>query len=287
MTQDILSVIHSKMNTFSKSQRRIASYILESYDKAAFQTASVLGKTVQASESTVVRFAAQLGYDGYPEMQKALQEIVLNRLTAPQRLEAGENRMAQENVLSAVLRADAEHIRATLHTIDEAQFASAVEMLLAARSVYVIGARASAPLATFLFYYLRYMLEDVRLIGETSASEALEQAARISPQDALVGISFPRYCTATVEAVRLASAAGAHTIALTDGVGSPIAKNADCLLLAGSNAISLIDSMTAPMSVINALLVAVASRRKTETKQTFEKLEEIWDTYHVYEKNSK
>ncbi len=287
MTQDILSVIHSKMNTFSKSQRRIASYILESYDKAAFQTASVLGKTVQASESTVVRFAAQLGYDGYPEMQKALQEIVLNRLTAPQRLEAGENRMSQENVLSAVLRADAEHIRATLHTIDEAQFASAVEMLLAARSVYVIGARASAPLATFLFYYLRYMLEDVRLIGETSASEALEQAARISPQDVLVGISFPRYCTATVEAVRLASAAGAHTIALTDGVGSPIAINADCLLLAGSNAISLIDSMTAPMSVINALLVAVASRRKTETKQTFEKLEEIWDTYHVYEKNSK
>lgn len=286
MTQDILECIHNKMNTFSKGQRRIAAYILESYDKAAFLTAGVLGKTVQVSESTVVRFASQLGYDGYPEMQKALQEMVLHRLTAAQRMEVGEKRIAQEDVLSSVLLADAERIRKTAEEIDTAQFQAAVETLLSARRVYVLGVRSSCSLASFLCYYLRYLFDDVRQLMHMSESEAFEALVRITPQDVLLGISFPRYCSATVRAMELARSRGARTIALTDCASSPIAHNADCLLLAGSGMVSLVDSMVAPMSVINALLVAVASRRKSETTQTFHKLEEIWDSYHVYEKNS-
>ena len=285
MTQDILECIHNKMNTFSKGQRRIAAYILESYDKAAFLTAGVLGKTVQVSESTVVRFASQLGYDGYPEMQKALQEIVLHRLTAAQRIEVGEKRIAQEDVLSSVLLADAERIRKTAEEIETVQFQVAVETLLSARRIYVLGLRSSSALASFLCYYLRYLFEDVRQLMLASESEAFEELVRITPQDVLLGISFPRYCSATVRAMELARSRGARTIALTDCTSAPIAQNADCQLLAGSGMVSLVDSMVAPMSVINALLVAVASRRKRETAQTFQKLEEIWDSYQVYEKN--
>lgn len=285
MTQDILECIHNKMNTFSKGQRRIAAYILESYDKAAFLTAGVLGKTVQVSESTVVRFASQLGYDGYPEMQKALQEMVLHRLTASQRIEVGEKRIAQEDILNSVLLADADRIRKTSEEIDAVQFQDAVEALLSARRIYVLGVRSSASLASFLCYYLRYLFDDVRQLMQLSESEVFEALVRIAPQDVLVGISFPRYCSATVRAMELARTRGARTVALTDCAASPIARNADCVLLAGSGMVSLVDSMVAPMSVINALLVAVASRRKSETTQTFDKLEEIWDSYHVYEKN--
>ena len=285
MTQDILECIHNKMNTFSKGQRRIAAYILESYDKAAFLTAGVLGKTVQVSESTVVRFASQLGYDGYPEMQKALQEMVLHRLTASQRIEVGEKRIAQEDILNSVLLADADRIRKTSEEIDAVQFQDTVEALLSARRIYVLGVRSSASLASFLCYYLRYLFDDVRQLMQLSESEVFEALVRIAPQDVLVGISFPRYCSATVRAMELARTRGARTVALTDCAASPIARNADCVLLAGSGMVSLVDSMVAPMSVINALLVAVASRRKSETTQTFDKLEEIWDSYHVYEKN--
>lgn len=285
MTQDILECIHNKMNTFSKGQRRIAAYILESYDKAAFLTAGVLGKTVQVSESTVVRFASQLGYDGYPEMQKALQEMVLHRLTASQRIAVGEKRIAQEDILNSVLLADADRIRKTSEEIDAVQFQDAVEALLSARRIYVLGVRSSASLASFLCYYLHYLFDDVRQLMQLSESEVFEALVRIAPQDVLVGISFPRYCSATVRAMELARTRGARTVALTDCAASPIARNADCVLLAGSGMVSLVDSMVAPMSVINALLVAVASRRKSETTQTFDKLEEIWDSYHVYEKN--
>ena len=285
MTQDILECIHNKMNTFSKGQRRIAAYILESYDKAAFLTAGVLGKTVQVSESTVVRFASQLGYDGYPEMQKALQEMVLHRLTASQRIAVGEKRIAQEDILNSVLLADADRIRKTSEEIDAVQFQDAVEALLSARRIYVLGVRSSASLASFLCYYLRYLFDDVRQLMQLSESEVFEALVRIAPQDVLVGISFPRYCSVTVRAMELARTRGARTVALTDCAASPIARNADCVLLAGSGMVSLVDSMVAPMSVINALLVAVASRRKSETTQTFDTWEELWDSYHVYEKN--
>ena len=283
MTADILACIQNKMSSFSKGQRRIAAYILESYDKAAFQTARDLGNNVQVSESTVVRFATQLGYDGYPEMQKALQGMVLNRLTSVQRMELGTKRLRQEDVLNSVLQADMERIRTTGEKIDRDAFAGAVEALLNAHTIYILGVRSSSALSSFLCYYLRYMFEDVRLITSASASEVFEQIARISPQDALVGISFPRYSSVAVQAMKYGHNAGAKTVALTDCAASPLASHADFLLEAKSDMVSLVDSLIAPMSVINALIVAVAERRKLETTLLFNKLEEIWDLYHVYE----
>ena len=283
MTADILACIQNKMNSFSKGQRRIAAYILESYDKAAFQTARDLGNNVQVSESTVVRFATQLGYDGYREMQKALQGMVLNRLTSVQRMELGAKRLRQEDVLNSVLQADIERIRTTGEKIDRDAFACAVEALLNARTIYILGVRSSSALSSFLCFYLKYMFEDVRLITSGSASEVFEQIARISPRDALVGISFPRYSSVAVQAMKYGHNAGAKTVALTDCATSPLAAHADFLLEAKSDMVSLVDSLIAPMSVINALVVAVAERRKLETTLLFNKLEEIWDLYHVYE----
>ncbi len=282
---DILSTIHNKLPSLSKGQKRIAQYILDDYDKAAFQTASVLGKTVQVSESTVVRFASLLGYDGYPEMQRALQEMVLNRLTSVQRIEVGAERIAQEeDMLSAVLLGDADRIRATVESIDRAAFNGAVEALLHARRIYILGVRSSAALATFLSYYFNFIFDDVRLISCASDSQMFEQLVRISPQDVLVGISFPRYSTAAIRAMEFSEKAGARTIALTDSPDAPVAKNAQYVLCAKSDMVSLADSMIAPMSVLNALIVSVASKRRQETSQIFDRLETIWDTYHVYEK---
>ena len=284
MTADILTCIHNKMNSFSKGQRKIAAYILECYDKAAFQTAGVLGKTVQVSESTVVRFAAELGYSGYPEMQKALQEMVLTRLTSVQRLEVGAERMAQDDVLSSVLQTDMDLIRATSEQIDQKAFSGAVDALLNAQTIYIVGVRSSSALASFLSYYFKYMFRDVRLIVSASDSEVFEQIVRISPQDALIGISFPRYSSAAIQAMEYAHTSGGKTIALTDCASSPLSAYADFLLTAKSDMVSLVDSLVAPMSVINALIVAAASKKKLETTRIFNKLEEIWDIYHVYEK---
>ena len=282
MSSDILTTIHNKMDTLSKGQKRIAQYILSSYDKAAFLTAGTLGKTVQVSESTVVRFAAELGYDGYPQMQQALQEMVLSRLTGVQRMEVTTERIAQEDILSTVLRGDMERLRDSSESISREAFNNAVEALLAAKRIYVMGVRSSSALASFLSYYLNYMFEDVRLITTSSDSEAFEQLVRISSEDAIVGISFPRYSSATIQAMKYARAAGATTVALTDSESSPLADHADCLLAAKSDMVSIVDSLVAPMSIINALLLAVCSRRKEQTANTFDKLEEIWEMYHVY-----
>ena len=284
MSVDILNHIHNKLPGLSKGQKKIAEYILSSYDKAAFLTASVLGKTVQVSESTVVRFACELGYEGYPQMQKALQEMVLSRLTSVQRMEVATKRLEKEDILSTVLQGDIERLRESGESMDHRAFDGAVEALIKAKRIYVIGVRSSSALASFLSYYLNYMFEDVRLITSSSDSEVFEQIVRISPDDALLGISFPRYSSATIQAMKYAKSAGAKTIALSDSPSSPLADHADHFLGAKSDMVSLVDSLVAPMSVINALLVAIASRRREETARTFDKLEEIWDMYHVYEK---
>ena len=281
MTADILTNIHNKLTTFSKGQRRIATYILESYDKAAFLTAGALGKITQVSESTVVRFAAELGYDGYPAMQRALQEMVLNRLTSVQRIEVTDERLGEQDVVSTILQADMDRLRHTNEHLDREAFSGAVEALLQARCIYVLGVRSSAALASSLSYYLHYMFENVRLITTPSTSEVFEQLVRISPQDAVIGISFPRYSTATGKALQYFREAGAQVIALTD---SETARSAHYLLTAKSDMVSLVDSLVAPMSVVNALIVALTSRRKHETAQTLERLEQVWDQYHVYEK---
>lgn len=269
MTADILTNIHNKLATFSKGQRRIATYILESYDKAAFLTAGALGKITQVSESTVVRFAAELGYDGYPAMQ---------------RIEVTDERLGEQDVVSTILQADMDRLRHTNEHLDREAFSGAVEALLQARCIYVLGVRSSAALASSLSYYLHYMFENVRLITTPSTSEVFEQLVRISPQDAVIGISFPRYSTATGKALQYCREAGAQVIALTDSETAPIARSAHYLLTAKSDMVSLVDSLVAPMSVVNALIVALTSRRKHETAQTLERLEQVWDQYHVYEK---
>ncbi|MBQ3216234.1 MAG: MurR/RpiR family transcriptional regulator, partial [Oscillospiraceae bacterium] len=217
-------------------------------------------------------------------MQQALQEMVLSRLTGVQRMEVTTERIAQEDILSTVLRGDMERLRDSSESISREAFNNAVEALLAAKRIYVMGVRSSSALASFLSYYLNYMFEDVRLITTSSDSEAFEQLVRISSEDAIVGISFPRYSSATIQAMKYARAAGATTVALTDSESSPLADHADCLLAAKSDMVSIVDSLVAPMSIINALLLAVCSRRKEQTANTFDKLEEIWEMYHVYEK---
>ena len=284
MNENVLQTIRAGMDTFSKGQKRIAAFILDNYDRAAFMTAARLGETASVSESTVVRFAAQLGYDGYPAMQKALQEMVLNRLTAVQRIEVSSERLGEQDILSTILQSDMDKLRVSMECIDRTAFAGAVDALLSARRVYILGVRSSAALAEFFGYYLNYMFEDVRVVTGASESEMFEKIVHVAPQDAVVGISFPRYSTATSKALQYCASAGAQVIALTDCETAPIAQSADYLLTAKSDMVSLVDSLVAPMSLINALIVAVASLRRQEVTKTLDSLERVWDRYGVYEK---
>lgn len=284
MIIDVLDEIQNKLPTLSKGQKKIARYILDEYEKAAFMTAGILGKTVQVSESTVVRFAGEMGYNGYPELQKALQEMVLHRLTSVQRMEIAEKQIPEESLLSHVFQGDMDRIRHTQENLDRKVLDGAVEALLSAKKVYILGVRSSSSLASFLYYYLRYIVEDVQLITSASSTVALEKLMRLEPADAVVSISFPRYSTAVLQAAEYACHVGAKSIVLTDAETSPLARKADFLLTARCDMISLLDSLVAPMSVLNALIVSAASKRKKETKELFDKLEEVWDYYHVYEK---
>ena len=283
MSKDILSVIQTNMSTFSKGQKLIAGFILESYDKAAFMTASRLGKTVNVSESTVVRFAAELGYDGYPAMQKALQEMIRSKLTSIQRIEVANDRIGDHDILSTVMQSDIEKIRLTLEEADRSGFNRAVDAILAARRIYVVGARSAAALADFLGFYFHLIFDDVVLIRTTSVSETFEQLLRVSREDVVIGISFPRYSSRTVQAMRFARDRGANVVALTDSETSPLAEMATVTLLAKSDMASFVDSLVAPLSLINALIVAVGRRKNADVAQTFATLEQIWSEYGVYE----
>lgn len=284
MKDDILSILSEKQNTFSKGQRRIAAYITESYDKAAFMTASRLGKTVGVSESTVVRFAVELGFDGYPEMQKSMQEMVMNRLTAVQRIGVANDRIGNQDILMKVLQADAEKIRQTAETVNYDSFKTAVDKILVARRIYVIGVRSVAPLANFAGYYLNYMFEDVRVITVSGAGEMFENLVGISPDDVVIAFSFPRYSSATLKAAQYCREIGATVIGITNSTLSPLAQNSDYVLIAKSDMVSLVDSLVAPLSVVNALLVALASAREQEVQKSLETLERVWEEYNIYEK---
>ncbi|MBR6424801.1 MAG: MurR/RpiR family transcriptional regulator [Oscillospiraceae bacterium] len=284
MASDILNQIQNNMSGFSKGQKLIANYILEYYDKAAFMTASRLGKTVSVSESTVVRFAVELGYEGYPEMQRALQEMIRNKLTSVQRLEVANDRIGQGDVLSAVLHSDVDKIRQTLEKADREVFNAAADAILASNKLYILGVRSASALASFFGFYMNLMFDHVQLVAANSTSEMFEQLVRVAPGDAVLGISFPRYSSRTVKAMRYCHDMGATVVALTDSMQSPIAEYADYVLTAQSDMISLVDSLVAPMSMINALLVAISRKRNVELEHTFEKLERIWDEYEVYEK---
>lgn len=284
MNRDILAVIQENMSTFSKGQKRIANYILESYDKAAFMTASKLGKTVNVSESTVVRFASELGYDGYPSMQKSLQKMIRNRLTSVQRIEVSYDRFGDQNVLTSVLQSDIDKIRMTLEEVDHQSFENAVEAIVKARRIYIIGVRSSASIATFLHFYLNLIFDNVVLIGASTTSEVYENLIKVGAEDVVIGISFPRYSSRTVHGMKFAKDQGASTIAITDSEASPLASTATYTLKARSDMASFVDSLVAPLSLVNALLVAVSRKKNEDLSNTFQKLEKIWEEYGVYEK---
>ena len=284
MSKDILAVIQSNMGAFSKGQKLIANFILNSYDTAAFMTASRLGKTVNVSESTVVRFAAELGYDGYPAMQKALQEMIRNKLTAVQRIEVSNDRIGNHDILSMVLQSDIEKIRMTLEEADREAFGRTVDTILDAKRIYILGVRSAAAIASFLGFYFNLIFENVTLVNTASASEIFEQLLRVKKGDVVIGVSFPRYSKRTVKAMEFAHDRGASVVAITDSVTSPLAAIADHALLAKSDMASFVDSLVAPLSMVNALIVAVSRRKNSDLAQIFGELERIWDEYDVYEK---
>ena len=284
MGHDILSILQEKKPTFSKGQKRIAQYITEEYDKAAFMTANRLGKTVGVSESTVVRFAVDLGFDGYPSMQKAMQEMVLNRLTSVQRIEVATNRFTDQDVVSMVLHSDMEKLRKTEETISREAFSDAVNAILKAKRVYILGVRSVAPLANFLGYYLNYMFNNVHVVSGVSAGEMFEKIVSVNSEDVVIAFSFPRYSSTTTKGASYCRSAGATVIGITDNTRSPLGQCSDHVLVAKSDMVSLVDSLVAPLSLINALIVAIASKREKELSQTFANLERIWDEYEVYEK---
>lgn len=268
---------------FSKGQRRIADYITENYDKVAFMTAGRLGKTVGVSESTVVRFAAELGYDGYPGMRKAIQEMIRNRLTSVQRIEVAKGLLDDSNVLQAVLHADMEKLQSTIDEVDAVSFDRAVEAILSANNVYIVGMRSSTALASFMGFYLNLLLDNIRLVHDTSVSEVYEQVFRIHEGDVFIGISYPRYSSRTVKAMQFAKTTGATVIGITDGENSPLVGLADINLFAKSDMVSFLDSLVAPMSLINALIVSVGIHCRDKLSETFRTLEDIWSEYEVYD----
>ena len=284
MSADILATIQAGMDGFSKGQKLIARYILESYDKAAFMTASKLGKTVNVSESTVVRFAVEIGYDGYPSMQRAMQDMIRNKLTSVQRIEVARDRIGNQDIMNMVFQSDIEKIRMTQEEIDRSAFEASVEAILGAKRIYILGVRSSAVIAQFLGFYFNYMFDNVKLVDTSSASEMFEQIVRVGPGDVVIGISFPRYSARTIKALRFCHDTGATVVALTDTMQSPIAEMANHVLIAKSDMVSLVDTLVAPLSLCNALLVSIGSRKEAELSKTFTHLEEIWEEYEVYEK---
>lgn len=282
---ELLQKIAEKYGKFSKGQKKLADFIREDYDKAAFLTAARMGEEVGVSESTVVRFATALGYDGYPGFQKALGELVRTKLNSIQRMEVTYGRISQGEILATVLHSDIEKIKLTMAGIDHEAFEMAVDTILKAKNIYVIGIRSCAPLASFLSFYLNLICENVTAVNTNSSSEIFEQLIRINEKDVIVGISFPRYSMRTLKALEFASNRQAKVITLTDSVHSPMTMYSSCNLIARSDMASIVDSLVAPLSVVNALVVALCMKKQTEVIKTLETLEQIWDEYQVYSKD--
>ena len=283
--EDIMTILREKAHEFSKGQRMLARYITESYDKAAFMTASCLGEAVGVSESTVVRFAVELGYSGYPTMQKAMREMVLNRLTAVQRIEVANNRIGKQDIISNVLQMDINKMRQSAETVDRNEFRAAVDAILKAKRIYVLGVRSAATLANFLGYYLNYMFRNVHVVTASGQSEMFENIVNVNADDVVIAFSFPRYSTTTAKGAMYCRSTGATVIGMTDNPNSPLGQNCDHILLVKTDIVSVVDSLVAPMSVTNALIAAVASSREEELTKTFNALERIWEEYNVYQKH--
>lgn len=283
---DLMKVIQVKFSRMSKGQKLIAEFILQHYDKAAFMTAAKLGTSVGVSESTVVRFANQLGYEGYPELQKALQELIKNKLTTAQRIELSNDYFIPNNALKGILKADIDNIRATMEKIDYNEFEAVIDNILKAKRIYIVGLRSSGALADFLGYYLNLILDNVKVVSY-GVSGLFEQMLTLNEEDCVIGISFPRYAMRTLETVDFAKKKNATIIAITDSLLSPLATRADYTLTAESNMASFVDSLVAPLSVVNALIIAVGLREKDKISKTFTDLEHVWQEYQVYSYDSK
>lgn len=282
-TNDLTSRINECYGSLSKGQKILATYITDNYDKAVFLTAAKMGQVVGVSESTVVRFATHLGYKGYPEFLKALEEMVRNKLNSIQRMEVTYGRISQSHILETVLQSDQEKIKDTLEHIDEHAFELAVDTIIKAKHIYIVGIRSCAPLAAFMAFYFNLMFENVTLLQTNNSSELFEQMVRISKDDVIIGISFPRYSMRTLKAMEFANNRNAKVITLTDSVHSPMNLYSSCNLIARSDMASIVDSLVAPLSVINALIVALCMKKQGEVAKTLETLEDIWNEYQVYE----
>ena len=282
---ELLNRIDKKYLKFSKGQKLLANYIVAQYDKAAFLTAARMGEIVGVSESTVVRFATSVGYSGYPEFQKALREVARNKLNSIQRLEVTSDRIGESEVLKSVLNADINKIRNTLTDIDHNAFLEAVETIATGRKIYIVGLRSCAPLASFLGFYLNFACEWVTVLHYNSSSEVFEQLMRVNEEDVVIGISYPRYSMRTLKALEFASSRKAKVITLTDSIHSPINLYSSCNLIAHSDMSSIVDSLVAPLSVVNALIVALFMRDQEKVSHTLKGLEQIWDEYQVYNRD--
>ena len=280
--ENLLSKMNKQYQSFSKGQKKLATYINDNYDKAAFLTAARLGETVGVSESTVVRFAIHLGYKGYPEFQKALEELVRNKLNSIQRMEVTYGRVPQSEILDTVLHSDIDKIKLTMEHIDHSAFELAVETILKAKSIYIVGIRSCAPLASFLGFYFNLLFDHVHLMHTNSSSELFEQMIRVSDEDVVIGISFPRYSMRTLKAMEFANDRNAKVITITDSVHSPMNLYSSCNLLARSDMVSIVDSLVAPLSVINALVVALCVKAPEQASKNLKDLEEVWANYQVY-----
>lgn len=281
---NIITKIKKEYPGYSKGQKLIADYVLNHYEQASYLTAASLGKTVGVSESTVVRFASELGYEGYPQFKRALQEVIKTKLTSVQRMSMAETRIGNDEVLTSVLNQDIERIKFTLENIDREAFKKAVDVIGEANDVYILGGRSSASLASFMGFYLNLVRPNVHIVQTNSASEMFERLFRLTDESVCIGISFPRYSLRTTNAVRFAKSKGAKVIAITDSLDSPLAQHSDYTLASSSDMTSFVDSLVAPLSVINSLLVAVSMKKKNDLVQTFDELENIWAEYDVYEK---
>ena len=279
--QGLMRTIQLKFPRLSKGQKLIAEYILKHYDKAAFMTAAKLGISVGVSESTVVRFANELGFSGYPKLQKSLQELIKNKLTTVQRIELSNELVSEETALKGVLKSDMENIRATLEKINHKTFEDVVNSIFAAKKIYIIGLRSASALSEFLGFYLHLILDNVHVVGY-GVSDIFEQIINVSEDDLVIGIGFPRYAARTIESLSYAKSKGAKVVAITDSLLSPLAARADHTLIAQSNMASFVDSLVAPLSVINALIISVGLREKEKISTTFANLEHIWEEYQVY-----
>ncbi|HBL84192.1 MAG TPA: N-acetylmannosamine kinase [Clostridiales bacterium] len=284
-SSSILQIIGDNMESYSKGQRRIAAYILVNYDRAAYMTATRLGKVVGVSESTVVRFALELGFEGYPELQEAIRSFAKRKLTSLQRITIGDERISDNDILTSVMESDIANLKSTMQNLNNAAFKKTVESLLTAKNIYIIGVRSSSSLASFLAFYFSLIFPNVKLIN-TNTGEVIEQLLWIGSEDVIIGISFPRYSKRTVDAMRFASLRKATCVAITDSDESPIAMFGDHVLVAKNDITSFVDSLVAPMSIINALIVSVGRAKDKEIAKTFEELEGIWDQYDVFEKHS-